>query len=218
MSEAKAKVDASWDSPSGHVYTWRWALGKSNAAFYGAFVCRKPTWISWKALPHILGFAMEREPAEKLYADGKLSNDAIRVVRSFEGTNGVQSTKEIRQRAGFPTGKAERACYLKAIEELDSRLMLAKVFGAEADSDDMNHALVRTKYSDFVDAGLRVSPETALVNFLREYLSQSIFIDTKVFSRNLRISPALIGSAIIELDKSKKATLCDGYLVCQESR
>ena len=29
----EAKTDPNWDSPSGEVYTWRWTLGRADAAF-----------------------------------------------------------------------------------------------------------------------------------------------------------------------------------------
>src|SRR5471030_560405 len=146
MSEASAKAEAKWDSPSGHVYGWRWDLGRADAAFYGALVAKKPTWIAWPILPLVLGFAMDRNDPEAQYADGLLSNEAIRIVRAFEGSSGTLSTKELRQRAGFPTGKAERAAYLRGVEELDSRLFLAKTFDVGGEGDDMSHSLVRVKF------------------------------------------------------------------------
>jgi hypothetical protein len=213
MSEPKAKLDASWDSPSGHVYVWRWDIGKSLAAFYGALVAKKPTWIAWDVLPLVLGFGMERRDPEDLYVDGLLSNDAIRIVRAFEGAGGVLSTKELRKRAGFPTGKPERAAYLKAVEELDTRLLLAKVFDSESAADDMNHALIGVKYAGQVAEAVQMTPSDALGRFLDRYLSQSFFIDPRLFAKHLRIPSPVMDKAVEDLVKNDVARRVDGWLV-----
>jgi len=195
MSEPKAKVDPSWDSPSGLVYTWRWDLGRAATAFYGALVLKKPTWVSWEVLPFVLGFAMERRDPEDLYADGLMSHDAIRIVGAFEGTSGVLSTKELRQKAGFPTGKPQRAAYLKAVEELDSRLLLAKTFDTEGEGDEMSHALVSIKYEVQVNHAKSVTVVEALQAFLLRYLPQAVLVDTKVLAKHLRLQPAIMNAA-----------------------
>src|SRR5260370_28523999 len=43
-----------WDSASGHIYTWRWELGRQEAAFYTAIVRGRPTLVSWSLLPAVL--------------------------------------------------------------------------------------------------------------------------------------------------------------------
>jgi len=213
MSEPDAKSEAKWDSPSGHVYGWRWDLGRSAAAFYGALVSKKPTWIAWDVLSTVLGFAMDRREPEAQYADGMLSNEAIRIVRAFEGTAGVLSTKDLRQRAGFPTGKAERAAYLRGVEELDSRLLLAKIFDVGGEGDDMSHALVRVKYESQVAEALQLSPEKALESFLGRYLPQAIYIEPKVFTKHLRLSAATMDAAIEGLVGLGLAARADGLVV-----
>src|SRR5689334_16141288 len=50
MGSPDAKTDSGWDTPSGEVYTWRWTLGRSSAAFYTALIRRRPTWIRWSLL------------------------------------------------------------------------------------------------------------------------------------------------------------------------
>jgi len=199
VSEPEAKSEAKWDSPAGHVYGWRWDLGRSEAAFYGALVAKKPTWIAWEVLPVVLGFAMDRSDPEEQYADGLLSNEAIRIVRAFEGTSGVLPTKELRQRAGFPTGKAERAAYLRGVEELDSRLLLAKTFDVGGEGDDMSHALVRIKYEAQVAEGLRLSRDEALLAFLRRYLPLAVYFDPKVLAKHLRLPPTVMDTAVERL-------------------
>ena len=52
----------------------------------------------------------------------------------------------MRALAGYPTGKAERAAFLRAVAELDDRLLLAKVFAAE--DEDMRHALIHVRYPE----------------------------------------------------------------------
>jgi len=212
VSEPNFKGEAKWDSPSGDVYGWRWDLGRSSAAFYGALVAKKPTWIAWDVLPTVLGFAMDRREPEQQYSDGLLSNDAIRVVRAFEGTSGVLSTKELRLRAGFPTGKAERAAYLKAVEELDSRLFLAKTFDAEGKGDDMSHALVKIKYAPQVAEALAMEPGQAFERFLKGYLPKAIYFDPKVLAKHLRLPPLMVEAASDTLIGLALATRLDGFV------
>lgn len=213
VSEAGVKSEAKWDSPSGHVYGWRWDLGRSDAAFYGSFVAKKPTWISWGLLPLVLGFAMDRRDPEMQYSDGLISNEAIRILRAFEGTNGTLSTKDLRQRAGFPTGKAERAAYLRGVEELDSRLMLAKTFDVGGEADDMFHSLVRMKYgTQFTDA-MKMEPDEALTKFLAAYLAQSVYFDSKLFCKHIRVPRARFENAISELVSDGRASLTNGFVI-----
>jgi hypothetical protein len=213
VSEPNAKSEAKWDSPAGEVYGWRWDLGRATSAFYGALVAKKPTWIGWDALPYVLGFAMDRRDPEAQYADGLLSNEAIRIVRAFEGTEGILSTKDLRFRAGFPTGKAERAAYLRGVEELDSRLFLAKTFDVGGEGDDMSHALIRMKYGAQVAEGLSMAPEAALAAFLGRYLPQAIYLDPKPFAKHLRLSPQLMEGALASLITDGLATRFEGLVV-----
>jgi hypothetical protein len=164
-------------------------------------------------LPLVLGFAMDRNDPEAQYADGLLSNEAIRIVRAFEGSSGTLSTKELRQRGGFPTGKAERAAYLRGVEELDSRLFLAKTFDVGGEGDDMSHSLVRLKYAPQVAEAMRMEPLEALVQFLAVYLPQAVYIDPKVFGRHLRVSSNLMDEAVSNLVGQGLAVRFEGLVV-----
>lgn len=79
-------------------------------------------------------------PPQELYDAGEISADALRIAQALEESGGVLTTGELRARTDFPTGKPQRAAYLKAVQELDTRLLLAKVFSE--DDLDMRHALV----------------------------------------------------------------------------
>jgi len=102
-------------------------------------VRNRPTWVSWKLLPALLQVRGDLRTPEQIYQAGELSNDALRIAQALEQTGGVLSTGELRRIAGFPTGKPQRAAYLKAIEELDTRLLLAKVFS----EDDLDKRLIQ---------------------------------------------------------------------------
>src|SRR5262249_29005115 len=54
MGDPHAPTSSQWDSPSGHVYTWRWTLGRRPAGFYSSLVRGRPTWVSWGLLPAVL--------------------------------------------------------------------------------------------------------------------------------------------------------------------
>lgn len=187
VGDPEAQTDSKWDSPSGHVYTWRWALGKREAAFYGAVVRKKPTWVSWTLLPVVLRLFGELRLPEDLYAAGELSPGAFRVAQALTAAGGVLSTGELRRSAGFPIGKDQRAAYLKAIEELDSRLFLAKVFAPDETDNDMSHALVRLRYPDAIAAAERLTHEEAVDTFLRTYLEAAVFVNPRVLGKHLRI-------------------------------
>ncbi len=188
MGDPDAHTDSGHDSPSGEVYTWRWVLGRQEAAFYTAIVRNRPTWVNWPLLPAILRLRGEvRTPAE-LYAAGTLSIDAFRIAQALETAGGTLSTGELRKAAGFPTGKAQRAAYLKAVVELDTRLLLAKVFAT--DDEDMHHALVRTRYPAQVAAAERLTREEALTQLLVPYLSHAIYATPATLAKDLRIPAA----------------------------
>jgi hypothetical protein len=213
MGQADVKAQVEWDSDAGHVYTWRWELGHANAAFYGALVAKKPTWISWELLPLVLGFAMERRDPEDMYADGLLSAGAIRLVRAFEGSDGTLSTKELRARAGFPTGKPERAAYLKALEELELMLLVCKTFSPEGEGEDMAHSLVSTVCADAVSRSADLGAEDALHLFLKSYLPRAIYVDVKLFGKHLRLSPPLLAKVLETMRMEGNVTLADGLAI-----
>ena len=142
MGDASAKTQASWDSPTGDVYGWRWAIGRPHAAFYASIVAGKPTWVSWQMLPYLLAARMEMRTPDELYDSGLISERAYKVACAFEDSDGVLSTRQLRERAGFPTGKDNRAMYLKALGELEGLLLVANRFAEDGKDDDMNHALV----------------------------------------------------------------------------
>jgi hypothetical protein len=185
MGDPDARTDSGHDSPSGEVYTWRWVLGRREAAFYTAIVRNRPTLVSWPLMPAVFRLRGELRTPDDLYAAGELTADAFRIAQALESAGGVLSTGELRKAAGFPTGKAQRAAYLKAVEELDIRLLLAKVFAADA--DDMSHALVRVRYPAQVAAAERLTREEALAQVLATYLPQAIYAAPTALAKHLRI-------------------------------
>lgn len=100
-----------------------------------------------------------------------MSEGARRIAAALASAGGVLSTGELRRAADFPTGKAERAAYLRAVAELDGRLLLAKVFSP--DDLDMRHALVRARYPEAVARAARLTRDEALDRFLAAYLPPS---------------------------------------------
>lgn len=192
VGDPEAGTESTWDSPSGHVYGWRWELGRAEAAFYTAIVRGRPTWVSWPLLPTVLRLRGELRSPETLYEGGELSADARRIVDALEAAGGVLSTGDLRQAAGFPTGKAQRAAYLRAVQELDSRLLLAKAFSPDADDQDMRHALVRARYPDAITAAERMTPDEALDRLLTTYLPQAVYAVPATLARHLGVPlPAL---------------------------
>lgn len=181
------KTDSNWDSPSGEVYTWRWTLGRAEAAFYTALVRKRPTWIAWELLPAALRLFGDLRTPDELVDMRVISQDAYRVARALEEAGGALATGALRAAAGFPTGKEQRAAYLKAVEELDTRLLLAKVFPPDGAGEDMAHTLVATRFSQHVAAAERLSPADALDQLLAAYLPSAVYALPAVLAKHLKL-------------------------------
>jgi len=203
LGDPDARTDSGHDSPSGEVYSWRWALGRRGAAFYTAIVRNRPTWVSWPLLPAVLRLRGELRTPDDLYAVGELTLDAFRIAQALESAGGVLSTGELRKAAGFPIGKAQRAAYLKAVEELDTRLLLAKVFSA--DDNDMHHALVRVRYPEQVAAAERLTREAALAQVLETYLPHAVYAAPAALAKHLRIPEAELRAGLERLVAAHRA-------------
>ncbi len=180
-----SKADSEWDSDSGHVYSWRWILGRQEAAFYTAIIRSRPTWVSWSLLAAVLRLRGELRSVEELYRVGQLSNGAWRIAQALEAASGPLETGALRRLAGFPTGKEQRAAYLRAMSELDTRLLVAKVFAP--DDEDMRHALVTMRYPEQVKTALSLSREAALERLLLVYLPQAVYAVPDVLAKHLGI-------------------------------
>ena len=191
------RTESAWDSPAGQIYTWRWALGRAEAAFYTAIVRNRPTWVSWALLPALLRLRGELRTPDELYDAGELPEGAYRIAQALEEGGGVLTTGELRQQAGFPTGKPQRAAYLKAVEALDTRLLLAKVFAA--DDDEMRHALVALRYPDAVAAAEALSRPEALAQLLRAYLPQAVYSVPALLARHLKLDEPELRAGLEQL-------------------
>ena len=192
-----ARASSKWDSPAGHVYGWRWNLGRAEAAFYSAIVRKRPTWVSWSLLPAVLRLCGDLRAPDELFDTGQISANAYKITQVLEASGPVLSTGELRRQAGFPTGKQHRAAYLKAVDELDTRLLLAKVFSP--DELGMHHALVSGRYPDHVEAAERMSCEEALHQFLLTYLPQAAYIVPEILAKHLRLSEGELCAVLQEL-------------------
>jgi hypothetical protein len=185
MGDPAAKTSSKWDSPSGEVYSWRWTLGRQGVAFYTTLVSRRSTWVSWSMLPAILRLCGETRMPDELYDTGALSSEAYRIAQALEEAGGTLDTGELRKAANFPVGKASRAAYLKALEELEIRLLVAKYF--QAGNDDTFHTLLTTHYQDHVARAQELSREVALEQVLTTYLPQAVYVLPTTLARHLRL-------------------------------
>lgn len=197
MGDSKAKTDSEWDSPSGEVYTWRWHLGRQEAAFYTVIVRSRPTWVRWDLLPALLRLRGELRPLEELYAAGELSRDAFRIGEALQTAGAALSTGELRRQAGFPTGKSERAAYLKAVEELDTRLLLAKVFSKS--DEEMYHALVSARYPQHIQAAEQMTRAQALEQFFLAYLPHARYAMPALLAKHLKLPEAELRASLDHL-------------------
>jgi hypothetical protein len=211
MGDPTAKTESKWDSPSGIVYSWRWTLGRREAGFYNVLVRKRPTFISWQTLSAALRLFADLRMPDELYDLGVISSAAYRITQALEAAGGALTTGELREAAGFPAGREQRATYLKAVEELDTRLLLAKFF--TSGDDDAHHALLYLRYREYVDVAERLTREEALDQVLRVYLPNAIFATPTVLARHLRLEEAELRAALdrlVEMGQAEKRTL-PGY-------
>jgi hypothetical protein len=197
VGDPEAQTDSGHDTPSGEIYTWRWTLGRKEVAFYAPLVRGRPTWVRWDLLPAVLRLCGETRTPDELSDMGIISAGAYRIAQALEECGGTLSTGELRKAAGFPTGKAERAAFLKAVAELDARLMLAKVFAPGDESDqDMRHALVALRYRDQVAAADRLTHEQALDAVLSAYLPHAVYAVPPTLAKHLKLDDELLRTAL----------------------
>jgi hypothetical protein len=197
------QVSADRSSPSAHVYTWRWDLGRREAGFYTAIARGRPTFVAWPLLPAILRLRGDLRDPEELYDLGDLSNAAYRIAGVLAAAGGVLDTGALRRAAGFPTGKEQRAAYLKAVAELDAKLILAKVFSPG--DEEMRHALVQTRYPEHVAAAETLTREAALDQFLATYLPHAVYAIATPLARHLGLSLPELRAALDRLITQSQA-------------
>jgi hypothetical protein len=203
LGDPDAKTDSGHDSPSGEVYSWRWTLGRREAGFYSAIVRNRPTWVRWSLVPAVLRLRGELRDPSEIHDAGELSRNALRIVEALEASGGTLNTGALRRAAGFPIGKEHRASYLKAVDELDTRLLLAKVFST--DDDEMYHALVRTRYPAHVAAAEAMTREDALVQLLATYLPHAVYAVPTILTKDLRLPEPYLRAAFDRLVASGHA-------------
>jgi hypothetical protein len=194
MGDPAARVDSGHDSPSGEVYTWRWTLGGQEAAFYATIVRNRPTWVSWPLLPAVLRLRGELRSAEELYDAGEISANALRIGEALEEASAALATGDLRKAADFPTGKEQRAAYLKALDELDRRLLVAKVFSPG--STDMSHTLVRTRYPEALATAERLTRDEALAQLLQPYLPAAGYVVPATLATHLGLAEPELRAAL----------------------
>jgi hypothetical protein len=206
MGDPTAKTEAKWDSPSGTVYSWRWTLGRRSAGFYAVLVCKRPTFVSWHLLPAALRLFADLRMPDELYDLGVISAAAYRITQALEAAGGALATGELREAAGFPAGKEQRTAYLKAVEELDYRLLLAKFF--TPGDDDAHHALLYLRYREYVDAAERLTREEALERVLRVYLPNAQYVAPTILARHLRLEEDELRAGLDRLVDGGQADKC----------
>ncbi|HUY77333.1 MAG TPA: hypothetical protein VMV29_11215 [Ktedonobacterales bacterium] len=190
------QATSDWDSASGHVYTWRWELGRREAAFYTTLVRKRPTLVNWPLLPAVLRLFGELRATDEVYDTGGISKEAYRVAQALSNApNATLSTGELREAAGFPAG--QRGAYLKAVEELDTRLLLAKVFAL--DDEEMRHTLVADRYPQHVRAADRLTRAEALDALLATYLPSAVYAQPAPLARHLHLLESDLRDALERL-------------------
>jgi hypothetical protein len=197
------KVQSEWDSSTGHVYAWRWLLGRRKAGFYSAVVLKRPTWVSWSLLPAVLRPRGDSRALDEIYDAGDLSAGAYRIACALEQAGAPMSTGDLRRAAGFPTGKGERNAYLRAMVELDSRLLVAKAF-SEGD-EDMRHVLTGVLCPEAVAEAATLTRAGALREVLSRYLSQAVYAVPEALAKALGLTKAEVCEGLEALARNGRS-------------
>jgi hypothetical protein len=142
---------------------------------------------------------------DELYDLGALSPDAYRITQLLEVAGEPLGTRELREKAGFPTGKEQRAAYLKAVEELDTKMLLAKVFYSGSEDGAMSHALVAIRHPEPISRAEEMGFEEALHEFLQMYLPQAVYALPPVLARHVRLPEQALRSGLDRLVSENKA-------------
>jgi hypothetical protein len=90
------------------------------------------------------------------------------------------------------------------VDELDNRLLLAKVFSA--DDDDMRHALVRTRYPEHVAMAEQMARTDAMDVFLTTYLPAAVYTVPAVLAKHLKLPEAELRAGLDRLVGVGRAT------------
>ncbi|HKC73330.1 MAG TPA: hypothetical protein VKF37_03910, partial [Chloroflexota bacterium] len=91
-----------------------------------------------------------------------------------------------------------------AVDELDNRLLLAKVFSL--DDDDMRHALVRVRYPEHAAAAEKMPRVDALDAFLTTYLPAAIYAVPAVLAKHLKLPEAELRAGLDRLADAGRVT------------
>ncbi|HEV3309500.1 MAG TPA: hypothetical protein VG815_03160 [Chloroflexota bacterium] len=199
VGDPSAKTDPKWDSPSGVVYSWRWGLGRSKAAFYGTIVRKRPTFVAWSLLPAILRLVGDPRTADELFDFGVISSEAYRIAQALDGATDPLGTADIRKQAGFPTGKEHSSAYHKGLAELEHRLVVTSEFKQSDEDGTKHHGLIFVRYPEQVKAAEAMTREDAVDTFLAEYLPAARYAVPSVLARHMRVPEIEIAGGLERL-------------------
>jgi len=194
VGDPEARTESTWDSPSGRVYSWRWSLGRSQAAFYAPVVRKKATFLRWSLLAPVLRLVADRRTPDELYDTGAISAAAYRIARVLEAAETPVSTGDIRREADFPAGRESGAAYHKALAELDDRLLITSEF--MDDEGQKHHGLIYLRHRNDIEAADAMPADEAMILLLRAYLPAASYIVPAVLARHLRLDKPLLDSAL----------------------
>ncbi len=153
-------------------------------------------------MPAVLRLWGELRALDEAYDAGAFSKGAYQVAQALaDAPEATLTTGELRAAAGFPTG--QRTAYLKAVEELDAKLLLAKVFSE--DDQEMRHALVAVRYPDHVAAADRLTRAEALEALLRAYLPAAVYAQPIPLARHLHLPEAELRAGLERLAEQGQA-------------
>lgn len=168
------RVPIHWDIAVDKLWKWKDDLPRQRRAFYSKYFKKRGTFISVEMLPYFLameGAALEPRGAARLYAAGRITDDARTIWEALEN-HGALATLELRQVCKMETVAGNKR-YKRAMLEL-SRDLIVVHSGAEQETGawaSSRFDLTVRAFPKEAAAARRISCEAARAALAKKYLA-----------------------------------------------
>ena len=210
---------SSEDRKWGWMWGWKDELPEEKRLYYGKLLVRKPTFVSMTMLPTFyatFGRAGEADDHLEDVRAGRLSDIARRVI-DYLSQRGETQTKRMRADLGI-TSQEGKVDYVKAVEELQRLMYVARVKAVGEGREDYNYTfdLLVRRYPESVKIAERISSNDAMTALLRRLLELAGGVTTKQVKRLFDWDDEQTERTTARLEANRGVARVDGTLVLPE--
>ena len=168
------RVAMKWDIAVDKLWKWKDDLPRKRRAFYSKYFKKRGTFIALKTLPYFLaleGAALEPGGPARLYASGRITNDARTIWEALEN-HGTLATLELRHECKMETVAGNKR-YKRAMLEL-ARGLIVVHSGVEQETGawaSSRFELTVRAFPREAAAARSISPEAAREELAKKYLA-----------------------------------------------